>query len=225
MSTVDSLHKVPIAKSPVASGDVGDAPSWREIPSIRLAHHMGEAPVQRPVTTVKLQYDAEHLFVLFSVEDQFIRSVVSEYQGDVWTDSCVEFFFTPGVDLDDGYFNIEANCGGTLLFTHRRDRNREVVPVTETDARSLSIAHTLPSRVDPEITDPVTWQLAYRIPWRLLGRYTRVTPPAPGVVWRANFYKCADLSSHPHWLTWAPVDWPQPDFHRKEFFGTLEFTE
>jgi hypothetical protein len=41
----------------------------------------------------------------------------SSYQGDVWTDSCVEFFFTPGPDLDDGYFNIEANCGGTLEFT------------------------------------------------------------------------------------------------------------
>ena len=23
--------------------------------------------------------------------------------------------------------------------------------------------------------------------------------PAPGVVWPANFYKCADASSHPHW--------------------------
>ena len=34
---------------------------------------------------------------------------------------------------------------------------------------------------------------------------------------------CADRSSHPHWLTWAPVDCPQPDFHRKEFYGTLEF--
>jgi hypothetical protein len=225
MSVSNSLHKVPIAKGPVASGDFWDAPSWREIPSIHLAHHMGEAPAHRPVARVKLQYDAEHLFVLFSVEDRFIRSVVSEYQGDVWTDSCVEFFFTPGVDLDDGYFNIEANCGGTLLFTHRLDRDTGVVPVDESVARRLEVFHTLPSRVDPEITDPVTWQLAYRIPWRMLEAYTPVTRPAPGVRWRGNLYKCADASSHPHWLTWAPVEWPQPDFHRKQFFGTLEFTE
>lgn len=30
------------------------------------------------------------------------------------------------------------------------------------------------------------------------------------------------LSSHPHWLTWAPIDWPRLDFHRKELFGFLE---
>jgi hypothetical protein len=182
---------------------------------------MGEVPAHRPVTRVKLQYDADHLCVLFRVEDRYVRSIVAEYQGEVWTDSCVEFFFTPGTNLDDGYFNIEASCGGALLFTHRLDRNREIVP--EADARSLLIAHTLPSRIDPEITDPVTWQISYRVPWRILGRYARVTPPLPGAVWRANFYKCADLSSHPHWLTWAPVDWPQPDFHQKKFFGFLEF--
>jgi len=47
--------------------------------------------------------------------------------------------------------------------------------------------------------------------------------PGPGVIWRANLYKCADLCSHPHWLTWSFVDRSQPDFHRKEFFGTLRF--
>lgn len=223
MAVDASLHRVPRARDPVAPGDLWDAPSWLGVPSIRLAHFMGEAPAHRPLTLVKLQYDADHLYVLFRVEDRFVRSIVTEYQGEVWTDSCVEFFFTPGTHLDDGYFNIEASCGGALLFTHRRDRNHDIVPVSETDARGLSIAHTLPPRIDPEITDPVTWQLSYRLPWRLLGRYARVTTPAPGAVWRANFYKCADLSSHPHWLTWAPVDLPRPDFHQKEFFGTLEF--
>jgi hypothetical protein len=39
----------------------------------------------------------------------------------------------------------------------------------------------------------------------------------------ANFYKCADQTSHPHWLTWASVDYPQPKFHLPEFFGRLVF--
>lgn len=97
------------------------------------------------------------------------------------------------------------------------------MPVSEADARRLAIAAALPARVDPEITEPLTWQVSYKVPWEMLRAYARVVPPSPGVVWRANFYKCADLSSHPHWLTWAPVDWPHPDFHRREFFGFLEF--
>jgi hypothetical protein len=38
---------------------------------------------------------------------------------------------------------------------------------------------------------------------------------------RANFYKCGDLTAHPHFLSWNPIDLPKPDFHRPEFFGTL----
>ena len=44
-----------------------------------------------------------------------------------------------------------------------------------------------------------------------------------GQTWRANFYKCADASVFPHWLTWSRVGLPEPDFHQPAFFGTLEF--
>jgi hypothetical protein len=57
----------------------------------------------------------------------------------------------------------------------------------------------------------------------MLEKYTNVKRPATGVQWRANFYKCGDKTSHPHWLTWSVVDKPEPDFHRPEFFGILEF--
>jgi hypothetical protein len=219
----DSLHRISKARASVEACNLWDSPSWRSVAPLTLTHHMGERPSHRPLTRVKLQYDADFLHVIFRVEDRYVRCQVGDYQGDVCTDSCVEFFFTPGTDLGGGYFNLEANCGGTLLFTHRQGRDEDIVPVSEQDARRLEVAHTLPSRVDPEIAAPVAWEVSYRVPSRTLRAYAEVTPPAPGASWRANFYKCADLCSHPHWLTWAPVDWPYPDFHRKEFFGTLEF--
>ena len=40
---------------------------------------------------------------------------------------------------------------------------------------------------------------------------------------RANFYKCADRTAHPHFLAWNRVDAPAPDFHRPDFFGELIF--
>ena len=39
-----------------------------------------------------------------------------------------------------------------------------------------------------------------------------VISPSPRAVWRVNFYKCADDTSHPHWLTWSPVELPDPKF-------------
>ena len=39
----------------------------------------------------------------------------------------------------------------------------------------------------------------------------------------ANFYKCGDDTTKPHYLSWNPVKTENPDFHRPEFFGTLNF--
>jgi hypothetical protein len=223
MNAAGWVHRVPRAHGSVASAPAWDSASWRDVPPLTMAHHMGEPPAHRPLAQAKLLDDGEALHVIFRVEDRYVRCRVTEYQGDVCTDSCVEFFFTPGADLGKGYFNLEMSCGGTLLFTHRQARDQDVVDVSEQDAQRLQVAHTLPSRLDGEIGTPVTWEVSCRIPLQVLGSYAPVTAPGPGAVWRANFYKCADASSHPHWLTWAPVDWPHPDFHRKEFFGTLEF--
>jgi len=74
-----------------------------------------------------------------------------------------------------------------------------------------------------EITEPLEWNLEYSIPVSVLKKYMKVDDPGPGVTWRANFYKCADKTSHPHWLTWALVDYPRPKFHLPEFFGRIVF--
>ena len=212
------------ARSVAAPGGGWSGPRWRGVPSLTIDNAMGEPPVHRPRTQVKIAYDETALRVIFRVEDRYVRSRVTSYQGPVCTDSCVELFFTPGPDVAGGYFNIEANCGGALLFMHQKARGVECVPLSEADGVALALTHTLPAVVEPEIAEPTEWLIEYRVPYAVLSGYARVTTPAPGVRWRANLYKCADQSSHPHWLTWSPVDWPRPDFHRPEFFGTLAFS-
>jgi hypothetical protein len=161
--------------------------------------------------------------VAFRVEDRFVRAVAERYQDAVCLDSCVEFFFTPGSDLRQGYFNLEMNCSGIALFHHQLERGADRRDVAWEDGRLLQPAHTLDGKIDPELPGPVTWEVAYRVPFEVLERYAPLQRPAAGVRWRANLYKCGDRTSHPHWLAWSPVDVPRPDFHRPEFFGTLEF--
>ena len=201
-----------------------DGPGWNAIRPLSLELFMGEKPEHRPRTEAKVAYDDRKIYVAFRVEDRYVRAVEEKYHDMVCCDSCVEFFFTPNSDIGTGYFNLEMNCGGTLLLYHQANRSeigRTVV--AEADCRRIEIHHQLPKRIDPEIADPVTWVLACAIPFEMLEKYSRVTRPAPGVSWRANFYKCADHTSHPHWLTWSKVDNPRPDFHLPEFFGTLKF--
>ncbi|MFC2158292.1 carbohydrate-binding family 9-like protein [Acidobacteriota bacterium] len=200
-----------------------DKSPWSEVQALPISRYMGDKPAHIPHVQAKVLWDKEAIYVIFRVEDNYVRAVTTRYQGPVYRDSCVEFFFTPGTDISFGYFNLEVNCGGTALFNFQKKPREDVVSIPEEDFQKIVIAHTMPKKVEPEIESPVVWAVEYRIPYKILKEYTDVTPPSPGVEWRANFYKCADLTSHPHWLTWSPVNFPRPNFHLPEFFGTLVF--
>lgn len=200
-----------------------DGGAWAGVEAIDVKHFMGDEPEHQPKTQAKVLYDDDFVYVIFRVEDKYVRAVAQKYQDSVCQDSCAEFFFTPGEDISAGYFNIEMNCGGTLLFYHQKSRGVEERAVSDADCDKVEIFHSEPKIIDPEKQGPTTWIVEYKVPVEVLAKYASVTKPAPGVTWRANFYKCADLTSKPHWLTWSVVDKPEPDFHVPEFFGTLEF--
>jgi hypothetical protein len=212
------------AKEPIVIDGNWDKDAWAPVKPIELTQHMGDRPEHFPKTCVKLLYDDENIYVVIRVKDQFVRAVARRDQDSVCRDSCVEFFFTPGTDTAVGYFNLEMNCGGTMLFHFQIMPRTESVPLDAEDLKRIEVAHRLPKIIDPEITEPTTWTVEYRIPLDLLAKYCPSTKmPAPGITWRANFYKCADDTSQPHWLTWSFVDRPRPDFHVPKSFGTLRF--
>jgi hypothetical protein len=198
-------------------------PPWQEISPEPIRNHMGEKPAHFPKTEVKIAYDDVAIYVMFRVEDRYVRAIAAKHQDSVCGDSCVEFFFTPGSDVSRGYFNLEMNCGGTLLFHFNSGARNGTIEIPASDCEKMAKTNSLPRILNPEIREPVIWTVAYAIPLALLSRYCRVTMPKPRTLWRANFYKCADCTSHPHWLTWAPVDYPKPNFHLPESFGVLEF--
>lgn len=215
--------KIHVLRSSISGRATRDIPLWRDIESVVLQRFMGKKPEHFPGTEVKLAYDDETVHVMFRVEDRFVRACAEKHQDRVCIDSCVEFFFTPGRDISRGYFNIEVNCGGTAKFCYQTARDENCVKLPITVIEEMHIAASLPRIVDPEIAKPTIWSVSYQIPLAVLGNYGPAVRPAPGVEWRGNFYKCADETSHPHWLTWAPVDLPKPDFHQPKYFGTIAF--
>lgn len=200
-----------------------DKTQWEEISPLYLTQFMGEKPAHFPSTKAKVAYDDEAIYVIFQVEDKYVKAVYSKNQDPVYKDSCVEFFFSPSGNISKGYFNLEMNCGGTMLFHHQVKPRTSSVQIDKAHIDQIEVAHSLPKIVDPEIEANTTWVVEYRIPFSILSGYHDFTKPERGTIWRANFYKCADDTSHPHWLTWAPVDNPTPNFHMPAFFGTLVF--
>lgn len=200
-----------------------DKPVWEKVKPIRIENRMGEEPRFRPVSEAKMLYDATNVYVIFRVHDKFVKSTVTTYNGHVSGDSCVEFFFSPNSAEPGHYFNLEVNAGGTPLIFFITKPRTEFTKLPDRAIDEIEIAHSLPTLVNPEITEEVTWTIEYRIPLGMLKQFTNVTMPNPGVTWRANFYKTGSSTSNPHYYTWAPVSNPEPNFHLPAYFGTLNF--
>lgn len=207
---------------PVSIDSEWDKSPWKDIAPLHLKEYMGPKPEHQPEVQIKVAYDPESVYVIFKVEDQFVRSTRTEYQDPVFKDSAVEFFFCPADTVEEGYFNLEINCGGTALFRYR-SKEGEKFPIPKDLFNQIKIAHSLPDIVEPEMQDPVTWTLEFKLPVSILKEYYSITAPESGAIWRVNFYKIADESTHPHYLTWSRVIHPTPNFHLPEFFGTLQF--
>jgi hypothetical protein len=69
--------------------------------------------------------------------------------------------------------------------------------------------------------DTVGWELTLMIP--VAAFYFNNIQTLKGRNCVANFYKCGDELPEPHFVSWSNIQWPQPNFHLRQFFGTLEF--
>jgi len=200
-------------------------PIWNQADTLEIAHFRPEGSDHRPRTSARMLYDTTGVYGIFRVEDRYVRCVRTEYHDPVWRDSCVEFFAQPRPDR--GYFNFEFNCGGAFLCMYITNPERipdgfkEFVKVPAAIGRTIRARSSLPQRVDPEIPTPVVWTLSFFIPFALFEHYLGSLGAPAGQTWRGNFYKCADESSHPHWVSWAPVD--EFNFHRPTCFGKIQF--
>jgi len=204
-----------------------DGPAWKPAPVATLADFRPESSGHRPLAQVKLLYDWTGLYGLFRVRDKYVRSVRTRLQAEVYKDSCVEFFVQPLPA--GGYFNFEFNCGGAMRAAYIRDHRRtrkgfsDYAPLASNLCRQVRIYHSMPETVEPEVMQEILWYLEFFIPLTLLEFYTGKLAVSPGSLWRANFYKCADESSHPHWAAWSAVD--ALNFHLPRCFGQIRFAD
>ena len=157
-----------------------------------------------------------HLAVMYHVRGLDLRATALEDNGNSWEDSCCEFFIS---DPEDGtYYNFELTCIGSLLSSKRKSRTDS--KMFEKEVTAKVIRYTTLEKKIYEIKDELKeWTVVMMIPFEMIG----IDPDNIPSCVRGNFYKCGDLTAHPHFLSWNPVVTPKPDFHRPEFFGEIIF--
>lgn len=170
----------------------------------------------------RVLYDDRAICLQFLCEDRHISAEVTETNGPVSKDSCVEFFATIEPDRGPDYFNIEVNCCGTRLMKWGVERNGRKL-ITPEQARRIEVVTSVPGPTKAESPSDNGWWVTYAIPWDLLREYTgRSIAPQAGTRWRANFYRCGGKTDEQYGV-WSEIKWAKPDYHRPEFFGELEF--
>lgn len=171
----------------------------------------------RPEVSFRIAYTDQAILLHYKVKEKSVRGHYGSDDDPVYTDSCVEFFIQPA---DDGiYYNVECNCVGTLLIGGGAPGNRDRVTgdITAGVDRWCSLGRTpFDERMGEE-----EWEVALVVPFSTFFKH-QITS-LDGVTARANFYKCGDELTTPHFLSWNPIHYEKPNFHLPEFFGTLLF--
>lgn len=166
-----------------------------------------------PLTSFRIARSEAFLAVSFCVEGPDLLATQMGDNGRSWEDSCCEVFISP-----DGkeYFNFETTCIGSVLVEHGTGRgDREKLP--RQDVAKVIRRSSLPHEPFEIKGGNYVWKLDIMIPFALLGLDGSNLPESVG----ANLYKCGDNTATPHYVSWSPIEIPNPDFHRPEFFGKL----
>lgn len=212
--TVPKIHIDPANTTAIELAFAGIAPQ-------RIDHCNWSAKFPyAPQVEFRIFHTGACLMVRFNVAERYTAARVTEDNGEVWTDSCVEFFLA----LDDaGYYNFEATAIGRLLVGYRKSRNEGVEHASAEILSTIARIPSLPAVPFEEREGDNRWSLTLAIPATALFKH-RITA-WDGIAACANLYKCGDNLSHPHFLSWKPIRTENPDFHRPEFFEQIKFSK
>jgi len=172
---------------------------------------------EKPEVTVEVNNDHDRLFLKWHVKGEQLRAATTEDQGPVWEDSCVEFFCrVPG---EKHYMNFECNCIGAMVGSRRLGRAEDVQPFSADEMAQIIRTCSFPREAFDEKDGLFEWTVELTIPLRLIFRSAKPVFPQKLQV---NFYKCADKTKKPHYVSWQPIQLPTPNFHCPEYFGEIE---
>lgn len=174
--------------------------------------------IYKPDVELSIAYSDNEIFLKYYIKENYFKAEKTDSNEMVCEDSCVEFFVSP--ESDGVYYNIEFNALGTCLLGTGKDRatSRRAKPEIISKIRRLSSVGNQPIKEKP---GKFAWSITIAIPFEVF--FHHEIENLEGKIFRANFYKCGDKLTVPHYVTWNPVMTENPDYHQPEHFGLLKF--
>ncbi len=171
----------------------------------------------KPKVHFRIGHTGDEIWLKYYVNENHLRAKETKTNGDVYKDSCVEFFISPD---NENYYNFEFSCIGTIHLAWGSGRNDRKF-VDPKIIEKIAIKSTLGNQPFDNKSGDFEWEMMIRIPQESFAYSNLKT--FKNMKASANFYKCGDETAIPHYVTWNPVGAENPDYHRPEFFGKVEF--
>jgi len=171
----------------------------------------------KPKLSFRIGHTGKEIWLKYYATEKNILAKETRTNGEVYKDSTVEFF----ISLDDkNYYNFEFNCIGTIHLAYGPGRgNRQFVDPGI--IKNIEIESSLGSEPFEEKKGNFEWEMMIRIPIESFS-FDKIKS-LDGLKATANFYKCGDETSEPHYVTWNPIGTENPDYHCPQYFGKVLF--
>lgn len=172
----------------------------------------------KPEVKFKIAYCQDQILLKYYVNEESILAKETRINGDVYKDSCVEFFIS--TNENETYYNFEFNCIGIPHVGYGPGRANRA-PVDPEVLKLIEVRSSLGNQPFEEKTGGHHWDMMMIIPKECLTHDKDIV--LKGLKGNANFYKCGDETSQPHFVTWNPIGTETPDYHQSAYFGELSF--
>jgi hypothetical protein len=199
----------------------GDHPNWERTPWTML--HRRQANGHPYESRFKMLYSSTGLYFLMDGTDRTLTATMNEDFMDLWKEDVFEVFLWTDeryplyFEYEISPFNHELpilipNFGGQFLGWRPWHYDQE--------RRTRKATSVVGGPKEPRASIQ-GWRAEFFVPYELLKPLQHV-PPAPGTIWRGNFYRMDhDGGTTTQW-EWSPVG---GTFHDYQKFGDLVFAD
>lgn len=188
-----------------------------ELPRAYVKNYPWNCP-RRPETFGVLGWDDEFLHIYMRSYDDDRRAEASCDNGDIYKDSCMEFFANPS-DESDFFINFEVNPKGYLYLAYGPSDESKRTLLTSEEYKHFGI------EIRDIVQDGEYWDFCASVPFAFFEKYAPGFKMEKELSMTGNFFKCGDETKSAHYGCWNNITdaGETPFFYRPDCFGVIDF--
>lgn len=166
--------------------------------------------------------ETKGLLVRLCCEEDNPLCTYTEPNSMVYKDSAMEAFFQINPEGNKGYINLELNSAGVLRAQFGENREERTF-FTEEQMEQCKIRWGKETISSHNTSTPEsTWWVQILLPFSVIDDFYGKDSAAKlteGSTLYCNFFKLSESPEVEHYASYAPIDYPSPNFHMPEFFA------